>query len=139
MLEPDPELEMAQWFRLLRKRGLKLTQKELSLKCGISLGTLQQFERTGDIGLPEFLRIARELHALDLFLSLARNEEPVTFHKIQKDKAISRLKDQLALANGETTPVELRKKNSHITGILEKPKRWRLAGREDWIATRREP
>lgn len=133
--QANPELEMAQWFRLLRRHGMKLTQKELALRCDISLPTLQQFERTGHIDLPKLLKIARELHALDLFLALARNEEPVTFHKIQKDKAISRLKDQLALANGETTAEELRKKNSRVTGILEKPKRWRLAGRKDWIHT----
>ena len=135
--DPNPEREIARWFSLLRKQDQKLTQEQLAEKCGVPLGTLRHFEQTGQIGLPAFLSIARELDALGLFLSLARSEEPETFHKLAKEKAMSRLRDRLALATGEINAVELRKKNTRIPEALGSgPTRWRLAGRKEWIPSR---
>jgi len=78
-----PEAEIALWFKNLRKQGMNLSQRELSERTGIPLGTVRHFEQTGRIGFPAFLLLAGEVGALDSILALARNEEPLTFHKIQ--------------------------------------------------------
>lgn len=125
-----PEEEIARWVKSLRKDGLGLTQRELSEKTGIPLGTVRYFEQTGQIGFSAFLRIARALHALEPLLALARNEEPETFHKIQKEKTISRLKDEIAMLSGNSTPEVVRRQNS----ATEAPIRlWKLAGRSKWM------
>ena len=41
----------------LRKRK-KLTQKELSVKAGVSLGSLKRFEQSGEISLQSFTKLA---------------------------------------------------------------------------------
>lgn len=41
----------------LRKRK-KLTQKELSVKSGVSLGSLKRFEQSGEISLQSFTKLA---------------------------------------------------------------------------------
>jgi transcriptional regulator with XRE-family HTH domain len=130
----QPEKEIASWFKALRKNSLNLTQKELAERAGIPLGTIRYFEQTGRTSLQNFLRIATELHALELFLALARGEEPMTFQKIQKEKTISRLRDELAVKRKEATPMEIRKRNTF--GVTTAPiRKWRLHGREKWIDT----
>jgi len=127
-----PEREVACWFKSLRKHSLKLTQKELAERAEIPLGTLRYFEQTGRTSLQNFLRIATQLHALDPILALARGEEPMTFQKIQKEKTISRLHDELAILRNEASPEETRKRNAAAvtTGPIRK---WRLNGRQKWI------
>ncbi len=41
----------------LRKRK-KITQKELSVKSGVSLGSLKRFEQSGEISLQSFIKLA---------------------------------------------------------------------------------
>jgi transcriptional regulator with XRE-family HTH domain len=128
----EPEKELASWFKALRKNSLNLTQKELAERAGIPLGTIRYFEQTGRTSLQNFLRIATELHTLDLFLALARGEEPMTFQKIQKEKTISRLQDELAVKRKEATPMEIRKRNAFV--VTNAPiRKWRMHGREKWI------
>ena len=132
----SPELEMAQWFKAVRKDGMKFTQKELSEKTSVPLSTIRHFEQTGQIGFPAFIRIAKELYLLDLFLAHARNEEAETFHKIQKEKTISRLKDALDMATGMATPIEIRNRNSAADPrFLGKITHWRMAGKTKWNPT----
>ena len=81
--------------------------------------------------MPSFLVIAQELHLLESFLALARNEEPETFHKVQNEKTIARLRDSLQMATRQATPLELRMRNSAVKPTFV-PIRWKLAGREKW-------
>ena len=132
-MKDKPEMEIARWFKSLRKGGSHLTQKELSERTGIPLSTIRHFEQSGQIGFQAFLRIAAELHILESFLALARNEEPETFHKVQKEKTILRLRDELQLATGQSTPRQIRQRNSAVDPAqMEKLSRWRLAGRTRW-------
>ncbi len=125
-----PELEMAHWFKLMRKDGLRLTQKQLSEQTGVPLGTIRHFERTGRIGLPAFMKLAAALSADHQLLALARCEEPETFFKIEKEKTISRLMDELKIAQGEVTPAEVTRRNTAIPPA--RFKQWRLASSDKW-------
>lgn len=50
-------IEIANKMALLRKRK-KLTQKKLSAKAGVSLGSLKRFEQRGEISLQSFTKLA---------------------------------------------------------------------------------
>ena len=54
---PEINTDIAKRMAKLRKRK-KLTQKELSLKAGVSLGSLKRFEQSGEISLQSFTKIA---------------------------------------------------------------------------------
>ena len=41
-----------------RRKAAQLTQKQLSAKSGVSLGSLKRFETTGEISLASLLKIA---------------------------------------------------------------------------------
>lgn len=53
-----------------RRKELKLTQKELSKKSGVSLGSLKRFEQTYDISLDSLLKIAFALGCEEDFFQL---------------------------------------------------------------------
>ena len=48
---------LARRIRTIRK-GKKISQKRLSEKSGVSLGSIQRFEQIGEISLSSFVRIA---------------------------------------------------------------------------------
>ncbi|MDO4546297.1 MAG: helix-turn-helix transcriptional regulator [Bacillota bacterium] len=50
-----------------RRKGLKLTQKQLAERSGVSLGSLKRFEQTGEISLSSLLKIAMVLDCLGDF------------------------------------------------------------------------
>ncbi len=50
-------IDIAKRMVLLRKRK-KLTQKELSAKADVSLGSLKRFEQSGEISLQSFTKLA---------------------------------------------------------------------------------
>jgi len=50
-----------------RRKESKLTQKELSIRSGVSYGSIRRFERTGDISLQALLKLSRILGNLDDF------------------------------------------------------------------------
>ena len=50
-----------------RRLNLNLSQKTLSLRSGVSYGTLKKFERTGQISLESILKIALALDELEKF------------------------------------------------------------------------
>lgn len=50
-------IEIAHKMVLLRKRK-KLTQKKLSAKAGVSLGSLKRFEQSGEISLQSLTKLA---------------------------------------------------------------------------------
>jgi len=59
-LEPTPaevSKVLAQRHKLLRKK-LRLSQKEMAERSGVSLGSLKRFENTGRISLEALLKLA---------------------------------------------------------------------------------
>lgn len=54
---PEINTDIANRMVKLRKRR-KLTQKELSVKADVSLGSLKRFEQSGEISLQSFTKIA---------------------------------------------------------------------------------
>lgn len=50
-----------------RRKQMKFTQKELSVRSGVSLGSIRRFEQTGEISLNSLLKIAFALNCLDDF------------------------------------------------------------------------
>lgn len=64
-----------------RRKEAKLTQKQLSEKSGVSLGSLKRFENTGEISLKSLLRISLILGYEEDFLKLF---ETKTYQSIQE-------------------------------------------------------
>ncbi|WP_200862123.1 helix-turn-helix domain-containing protein [Asticcacaulis sp. AC402] len=66
----------------LRLRALRLskalTQDELGLRSGVSLGSLKRFERTGQISFESLLRLALVLGRLDDFQRFAESLTPAS-------------------------------------------------------------
>lgn len=58
----------------LRRKELKLTQKGLAKKSGVSYASIRRFESTGEISFASLLKIANALNALSDFNSLFDNE-----------------------------------------------------------------
>jgi transcriptional regulator with XRE-family HTH domain len=53
-----------------KRLSLNLSQKNLSLRSGVSLGSIKRFERTGKISLESLLKLALVLKSLESFNSL---------------------------------------------------------------------
>lgn len=64
-----------------RRKQMKLSQKQLSQKSGVTYASLRRFEATGEISFSSLLKIA---HALDALKD---------FENIFKGQAITSLKD----------------------------------------------
>ena len=62
-------LQIAQRLRHIRRRR-KISQKELSAKSGVSLGSVKRFETTGDVSLLSLTKIAMALDLQDSLLNL---------------------------------------------------------------------
>jgi transcriptional regulator with XRE-family HTH domain len=60
------QLQIRDRFRS-RRKALKLTQKELSSRSDVSLGSLKRFEQIGEISFDALLKIALVLECLDDF------------------------------------------------------------------------
>ncbi len=69
--------ELKAKFRTKRKT-LKLTQEQLSIKSDVSLGSLKRFESSGQISLESLLKLAFVLECLDDFeeVCMQRGELP---------------------------------------------------------------
>ncbi|OQX73304.1 MAG: transcriptional regulator [Campylobacteraceae bacterium 4484_4] len=65
-----------------RRKTLKLTQKELSGKADVSLGTLKRFEQTGQISLEALLKLALVLECLEDFERVCEKREEKVFGSI---------------------------------------------------------
>jgi transcriptional regulator with XRE-family HTH domain len=66
-------VELARKTRLLRKEK-NLSQQELAIRANVSLGSYKRFERTGQVALDSFIRIAFILGRLDDFDALLKVE-----------------------------------------------------------------
>ncbi len=65
-----------------RRKSLKLTQKELSFKADVSLGTLKRFEQTGQISLEALLKLALVLECLEDFEGVCEERDKEVFGSI---------------------------------------------------------
>jgi len=66
--------EIAKAEKLKRKKR-KLTQTELSMRAGVSLGSLKRFEQTGEISFVSLLKIAAVLDVTEQFADLFQSRE----------------------------------------------------------------
>lgn len=57
-----------------KRLSLNLSQHNLSLRSGVSLGSIKRFERTGKISLESLLKLALVLNSLESFNSLFTQE-----------------------------------------------------------------
>ena len=62
----DFMFELASKHKLIRKQ-LKLTQEELAMRSGVSLGSIKRFESSGQISLESLLKLAQILNRLNDF------------------------------------------------------------------------
>ncbi len=69
-----------------RRKALKLTQKELSQKSNVSLGSIKRFEQSGQIAFEFLLKLALVLECLEDFEGICgeREEEPKSIEEILK-------------------------------------------------------
>lgn len=76
-LEPTPYevgLKLAQRHRVMRKR-LKISQKEMAERSGVSLGSLKRFESSGKISLESLLKLVHLLGRLSDFDKVLEEKE----------------------------------------------------------------
>lgn len=66
--------EIANHVRSKRKEA-KLTQKQLSTKSGVSLGSLKRFETSGEISLHSLIKLAIALGCEDDFCALFNRKQ----------------------------------------------------------------
>ena len=64
-----------------RRKELKLSQKELSVKSGVSYSSIRRFETSGEISLTSLIKIAHALNSME------------DFNNLFKYKQITNLKD----------------------------------------------
>ncbi len=60
----DVALDLASKLKLIRKRK-KITQKQLAGRSNVSYATLRKFEKTGQISLESFIKLAMELGVIN--------------------------------------------------------------------------
>jgi len=60
-----------------RRKELKLSQKELSSRADVSLGSLKRFEHTGQISLESLLKLSVVLECLEDFGGLCVERENI--------------------------------------------------------------
>jgi transcriptional regulator with XRE-family HTH domain len=76
-LEPTPydvSRKIAQRHRALRK-SLKISQKEMAERSGVSLGSLKRFESSGKISLESLLKLIHLLRRLSDFDHVLKEKE----------------------------------------------------------------
>lgn len=74
--------EIAERVKTIRLEQ-NLTQEGLSLRSGVSLGSLKRFERTGEISLKSLIDLSLSLGIMGDFDKLFTTEKPIEslFHK----------------------------------------------------------
>lgn len=86
-LEPTPYemgLKIAQRHRAMRRR-LRISQKEMAARSGVSLGSLKRFESSGKISLDSLLKLSHLLGRLgDFDRVLEEKENPDDIERLFK-------------------------------------------------------
>jgi len=73
----ETQAEIASRFKA-RRVAMNLTQEELAVRSGVSLGSLKRFERLGLIALDSLLNLALVLDCLNDFDKLAAESQSVS-------------------------------------------------------------
>jgi len=73
----EMQAEIASRFKA-RRLAMNLTQEELAVRSGVTLGSLKRFERLGLIALDSLLNLALVLNCLDDFDKLAAERQPAS-------------------------------------------------------------
>lgn len=71
-ISPQPnnvKLELAKRHKVLRK-SLKISQADLAIRSGVSLGSIKRFEQTGEIAFTALLKLSNVLGRLTEFEGL---------------------------------------------------------------------
>jgi transcriptional regulator with XRE-family HTH domain len=82
LLTPLESLSQIAQKAKAKRLSLNLTQQNLSLRSGVSLGTIKRFERTGKISLESLLKLALVLKSLESFNSLFAQDPLHSFPSI---------------------------------------------------------
>lgn len=69
----DVLLQLKKRF-ISRRKELKTTQKELSLRTGVSYASIRRFESIGEISLSSLLKLAEAINCLEDFNKLFENQ-----------------------------------------------------------------
>jgi len=77
----DVMIELRTRFKQ-KRQSLGFTQKELSSRAGVSLGSLKRFETSGQISLESLLKLALVLECLGDFDGVCGEEEEERFESI---------------------------------------------------------
>lgn len=77
--------DIAGRIRKLRKRR-KISQKELSERSGVSLGSVKRFEQSGEISLRSLTKIAMALRVDEELKNLFEDVPPVSIEEILNEK-----------------------------------------------------
>jgi transcriptional regulator with XRE-family HTH domain len=75
--EQSIKQELVTRFKKRRKES-KLTQRDLSVRSGVSYGSIRRFELSGDISLQALLKLSRVLGCLDDFKEVFNKQ--ITFN-----------------------------------------------------------
>lgn len=77
--------DIAGRIRKLRKRR-KISQKELSERSGVSLGSVKRFEQSGEISLRSLTKIAMALRVDEELKNLFEDVPPMSIEEILNEK-----------------------------------------------------
>lgn len=82
----DIQMEIVKNLRKKRK-DMKITQKELAKKSGVSFGSIKRFENTGEISLFSLTKIAIVLNCEDELTNLFKKREYSSIEEIINGKS----------------------------------------------------
>jgi len=85
----DIKTKIATDFKTARL-ATNLTQKGLSVRSGVSLGSLKRFERTGDISLRHLIELAFVLRVENRFMDLFIVDAPETLDSLLAKESVSK-------------------------------------------------
>ena len=71
---PNEVMEELKTKFTIRRKKLKITQKELANRSGVSLGSIKRFETSGQISIESLLKLALVLECLEDFGNLCKKE-----------------------------------------------------------------
>jgi len=73
---PSSIMELLREKYKQKRLSLNLTQSGLSVRSGVSLGSIKRFEAIGQVSLESLLKISLALECLDDFNNIANIKEP---------------------------------------------------------------
>ncbi len=70
----------------LRRKAMKLTQRQLADRSGVSLGSVKRFEQSGEISLASLLKIAMVLDCLGDFKDMFVKTQYASIEEVINEK-----------------------------------------------------